>query len=171
MSASPLRPARKRWGGLPPSAPPPPYGSLRRRKGKAIRRVGGPAFGEKGEGDAYINALKSRMNNARLSSNNPAFKIVPLPDFDSFKLKPVYEITAEGLFRVISTGRIAGRRKAKFYKLIELDSGKISFLEGRKELANFFEGTDHRVVDNAINKKLFLQRKITGITYTVEKIY
>ena len=93
--------------------------------------MGGPAFGEKGEGDAYINALKSRMNNARLSSNNPAFKIVPLPDFDSFKLKPVYEITAEGLFRVISTGRIAV--KAKFYKLTELDSGKISFCRSPSE--------------------------------------
>ena len=111
------------------------------------------------------------MNNARLSTNknNPNFKIIPLPDYDPFKLKPVYEITDEGLFRVISTGRIAV--KAKFYKLIEIDSGNISFLEGRKDLINFFEGTDHRVVDNAINKKLFLQRKFTGITYTVEKIY
>lgn len=123
------------------------------------------------EGDAYITALKSRMNNARLSTNinNPDFKIISLPDFDPFKLKPVYEITDEGLFRVISTGRIAV--KAKFYKLIEIDSGKISYIEGRKELASFFKDTDHRVVDNAINNKLLLQRKMTGITYTVEKIY
>lgn len=51
-------------------------------------------------------------------------------ELDPFKLKPVYEITpvrveAFGLFRVISTGRIAV--KAKFYKVIELDSGKIFF--------------------------------------------
>lgn len=123
------------------------------------------------EGGSYITALKSRMNNARLSTNknNPDFKIIPLPEFDPFKLNPVYEITDEGLFRVISTGRIAV--KAKVYKLIEIDSGLISYIETRKDLADFFKGTDHRVVDKAINNKLFLQRKITGITYTVEKIY
>jgi hypothetical protein len=123
------------------------------------------------EGNSYITALKSRMNNARLSTNknNLKFKIIPLPEFDPFKLKPVYEITDEGLFRVISTGRIAV--KAKFYKLIEIDSGKISYIEGRKHLANYFEGSDYRVVDKAINNKLILQRKLTGISYTVEKIY
>lgn len=47
------------------------------------------------EGKSYIEAVKSRMNNARLSTNlnNPAYQILPLPSIDPFNLPTVYELT------------------------------------------------------------------------------
>ena len=55
------------------------------------------------EGLSYILAIKSRMNNGRLSTNknNPKYLNLPLPNFDPFSLKNLYELTSDGLLKEV----------------------------------------------------------------------
>ena len=119
---------------------------------------------------AYILAIKSRMNNGRLSTNknNPKYLNLPLPNFEPFSLKNLYELTTDGLLKEVSTSRII--TNVKYYKLTEVTNVNNIYYLTPAELVKFI-GYSKFTVYKAISVNKNLKQKGTGVLYSVEKIY
>lgn len=122
------------------------------------------------EGLSYILAIKSRMNNARLSTNkgNPKFIELPLPDFEPSTLQNKYELTADGLIKEVATSRII--TNVRYYKITEVTNTNNNFYLTPAELIQFI-GYSKFTVYKAIKDNQNLKQKGTGLFYSVTKIY
>ena len=110
------------------------------------------------------------MNNGRLSTNknNPKYLNLPLPNFDPFSLKNLYELTSDGLLKEVSTSRII--TNVKYYKLTEVTNVNNIYYLTPAELVKFI-GYSKFTVYKAIIENKNLKQKGTGVLYSVEKIY
>lgn len=123
-----------------------------------------------GEGLSYILAIKSRMNNGRLSTNqnNPKYLNLPLPNFDPFSLKNLYELTTDGLLKEVSSSRII--TNVKYYKLTEVTNINNIFYITPAELVKFI-GYSKFTVYRSLSENNYLKQKGTGLLYSVTKLY
>lgn len=106
----------------------------------------------------YIFAIKSRMNNARLSTNmnNPKYSILPIPNCDPFQLKPVYDLTSEGQIREISTLNYV--TSVKYYKLSEVQNPNNFVILKPSELTDFFGYSKFTIYVAIKNNKNLIRR-------------
>lgn len=122
------------------------------------------------EGLNYILAIKSRMNNARLSTtlNNPKYQILPIPNYDPFKLNSVYELTSEGAIRELATQKYV--TNVQYYKLTDVQNLNHFVFLKPSEIVDFF-GYSRFTVYKAIKTNKSLMRTETGISYFISRIF
>lgn len=123
------------------------------------------------EGAVYIKALRSGMNNARLSSNlnNPKFKKLPIPLYDPLKLPPVYTLTEDFLIKDIKTGNIV--TKPKFYSLENVEvSGDLLYFKSLQDIANFLKRGKTTILTHIKNNTV-ISSSISGKSFYIKKYY
>ena len=110
------------------------------------------------------------MNNGRLSTNqnNPKYLNLPLPNFDPFSLKNLYELTTDGLLKEVSSSRII--TNVKYYKLTEVTNINNIFYITPAELVKFI-GYSKFTVYRSLSENNYLKQKGTGLLYSVTKLY